>query len=248
MTRIEKALNDKAELEAKGGLVFEYPDSPVEGSGPSDVVTALHNGQLYCIIENTDEGWSGRLGEHMVTASHPTLEMCVETIRQRYQTDIAYGDFERRILKRWDFDGSICETWDDSDCVNDEPGDFWFSDFEKQILKQWGEGDYSVEPYVSNLIGKMSACEEEEGYGVIVNVYYDNLVLGHVFDLNNKPLGVFTIPDKKPSCVNDIVEYLPEKFCVLSFETKKKILNWLRDEDSDNWEFWQEMIEEESSE
>ena len=112
--RINKILKDKEMLETNSGLVFVHPYSPVgqkaisEAYGPrcgNEDVVAVHNGKLYSTVERISyaigDRWRGRLAEHVVTDTCLSLEMCLDTILQRYQEELSTGNIDSLIRERW---------------------------------------------------------------------------------------------------------------------------------------------------
>ena len=199
-------------------------------TGVEDVV-ALNGDHLYCIIERVDDGWVGWMSEHETTATHATIEACIETVRQRHQLEGGKFWYTNSMVGMREGEQEGERPPDKSNRA--------LSDYEKYLLKQWGKGDYSVEPYVSSLIGKCWACEKEEGFDLVVNLYDDNPYVAHVVDLDDTPQGVFKVPPKKPHSEADIVEYNPGKYGSLSSNIKKKVLYWLNStcDGVNNWVF-----------
>ena len=100
--------------ELRRGLTFVDPDSHtgrqavmnedigfIRSFDPGELIALDEKGDIYCVVGYDDPGWIGRIGEHELTAIHPTLEACKETMNQRYIHHWELSDYEEDILERW---------------------------------------------------------------------------------------------------------------------------------------------------
>ena len=76
----------------------QWPDDDAELAGVDG------KGKLYSTIKEKGGCWIGRIGEHTLTAFHPTLEACKQTVleRYKYREESFLSDYEDDLLERWE--------------------------------------------------------------------------------------------------------------------------------------------------